>query len=325
MDNELADTQRRRPARRRHPLESWQRTGLVLLSAFLLWVVMDATVLQHNATVISPQGTRRTVALDVLGPIAVLSRATGLDLPVAGANLALGRTSDGGFVVPTVPTTTTIPGTSTTTTTIPYQPTKKHPLHVLLIGDSIGTDLDYSLLEDLTGTGVTVVWTDDVIDTGLVNSAYFNWPATLASDMYRYKPQVVIGMMGANDDTNFASGLAYPSKAWQAQYLKVVGQFFTIGTEYGAKMIWVSVPLMSTPGWQSIRGIQYLAAKKHHVFYVDSDRTLNPGGTFHMFLRVDGTIEQIRQSDGVHLAPAGADLLALAVMKALQRDLHVHL
>lgn len=317
-----------RPRSRHDRPGGWIRNGLVLLCAFLLWVVMDSTVLQHNATVISPLGTRRTVALDVLGPIVDVARWTHLDEPISQANQALGRTPVGGFVVPTVPstTTTTIPGTTTTTTTtMPFQPTKHHKLRILLIGDSIGTDLDGSLLNDLDASGVAVVWTDDHVSTGLVRLDYFPWIAELAHDMYEYKPQVVIGLIGANDDQNFIDGLQYATAAWDRQYLKNVGQFFTIGQEYGAKMFWVSVPTMSVPGWTAVRSMQQLAALQHHVTYVNSDQWLCPNGQFHMFLRINGTIQQIRTADGIHLEPAGSDLLAEGVLNVLQRDLHFRL
>jgi lysophospholipase L1-like esterase len=321
-------TERQRSSRRRghrRVLAPWQRTGVVFTCGFLLWLVMDSTVLQHNATVISPLGTRRTVALTILRPIVDFARAVGLDLPVADANEALGRTAAGGFVIPTVPTTTTIPGTTTTTTTVPLHPTAAHPLRVLLFGDSIGTDLDYALLDDLSATGVVKVFTDDHVDTGLVNSGYFAWIPELAHDVYTLKPQIVIGMLGANDDTSFITGQEYPSAAWNTEYLKRVDQLFAIGTGDGRKMFWVSVPLMSTPGWEPIRILQHVAAIRHHVEYINSEAVLDPGHVFHMYLRIDGEIEQVRTSDGIHLAPAGEDLLAQAVMNALNRDLHLHL
>jgi hypothetical protein len=321
-----------RPPSRHDRGGGWLRNGAVLLSAFLLWVVMDSTVLQHNATVISPLGTRRTVALDVLGPIVDVAKWTRLDLPIARANEALGRTAVGGFVVPTVPTsttTTTMRGatttTTTTTTTVPLHPSKRHRLRILLIGDSIGTDLDGSLLNDLDASGVAVVWTDDHVDTGLVRLDYFPWIAELAHDMYVYKPQIVIGLIGGNDDQNFIDGLPYASARWDRQYLKNVGQFFTIGQEYGAKMFWASLPTMSVPGWTAVRSVQALAARQHHVVYIDSDQWLCPGGVYRMFLRINGTIQQIRTSDGVHLEPAGSDLLAQGVLNVLQRDLHFRL
>lgn len=316
-----------RPRRRRRDegVTRWLRTGAVLGSAFVLWLVMDAAVLQHNATAISPLGARRTAALDVLGPIVAFANFTHLGFFEARANELLGRTGDGGFVVPTVPTTTTIPGTTTTTTTIPFHPTPKHKLRVLLVGDSIGEDLDLPLEEDLAQTGVVVYFAEDHESTGLVRPDYFPWVATLEYDVYKDHPNIIIGMIGANDDQGFLDGVQYGTAAWARQYDKVVSQFFTIGTSDGRKMFWVSVPTMQAPGWTEVRQVQHEAAIAHHVVYIDSNTVLCPGGTFHMFLRIDGSIQQIRSGDGVHLYPAGSSLLAQYVMTVVRHDLHLRL
>jgi len=322
-----------RTQRRRRTLAPWVRTGLVFTSAFLLWVVMDSTVLQRNATVISPLGARRTAALDVLGPLSDLSRWTLLNLPVAKANEALGRTADGGFVVPTVPTTTTTTttrsGTTTTTEPVRFVATRKHPLRVLLIGDSVGEDLDAQLLNDFN-PATTRVFTNDQIDTGLVRLDYYPWIAEFEYDVYKYKPQVVIGLIGANDSQGIVNPpIPFGTPAWLAQYRRNVRQFFTIGTQDGRRMFWISVPTVGGSGLnhalRPIRTIQERAAGKYHVVYINSDLTLCPGGVYHQFLRVGGSIVQIRVSDGVHLEPAGASILANAVMVDVQRSLRVHL
>jgi lysophospholipase L1-like esterase len=323
---------RNAPGRRQDGRVSWLRAGTVLVSAFLVWLVMDAVVLQHSADHDAPLGARRTAALDVLDPLSDVSRWTGLDLPVSGANVALGRLADGGFSIPTVPTTTTTTlrkGVPTTTTTFP-QPTARHPVRVLLVGDSIGEDLDAPLLNDLVATGRVVVNTDGMISTGLTRLDYFNWILELEDDVYKYHPDVVIGMMGANDSQSFVDPpILFGTPAWRAKYLRNVGQFFSIGKSGSRQMLWVSIPIIANTGlsreWQLTRNLQHEAAVAHRVYYVDSDLTLDPGGTYHQFLKVGGQITQVRISDGIHLEPAGAALLAAAVMADLQRDLHIHL
>jgi lysophospholipase L1-like esterase len=317
-----------------HARASWLRTGLVMLCGFSVWLVMDSTVLQHSADT-STLGTRRSVALAILDKLAWLSDHTGLDAPVAAANVVLNRTSVGGFAIPTVPpssTTTTNPHAPTTTTTVlRLHPSRRHPLRVLLVGDSIGGDMDGPLLADLEATGETIVWTDDHVSTGLTRLDYFNWIAELRYDVYTYKPQVVIGMMGANDSQSFLYPLTYfGTKAWRLRYARNVDQFFTIGKGDGRKMLWVSVPIISDHGesvfWNTVRHIQEREAGIHHVFYIDSDKTLDPGGTFHWYLRVGGGLVLARTpNDGIHLEPAGGDLLAQAVLVDMEQDLHIRL
>ena len=55
----------------------WTHVLALGAAAFGVWFLLFAPTLQHNAQV-SPVGTRRTVSLDVVGPVAALSRALGL-------------------------------------------------------------------------------------------------------------------------------------------------------------------------------------------------------------------------------------------------------
>ena len=322
--SEFASTTRQRRRRRSEGPVSALRAGVVCLCAFALWLVMDATVLQHNATVQAPLGARRTAALDILDPLSQLSRALGLDLPVGWSNVALGRTSVGGFVYPTVPTTTHPVG-PTTTTTIVRTPTHAHPLRVLLVGDSIGEDLG-----DLTATGVVVVNTFGKESTGFTRPDYFNWLAELAGLVYEDRPNVIIGLIGANDAQSFIvpTILQWGDKAWPRRYLHNVNQFFSIGTAHGAKMLWVSVPAIQDTGRNKelnlVRRLQLEGVKKHHLYYLDSNLTLAPNGHYATYLPVGGQLAQVRTpADGIHLTPAGGALLAQAVMIAFKKDLHL--
>ena len=60
------------------------------LVCFGLWFLLDAPSLQHSAQT-SPLGTRRTVSLDVVGPVAALSRTFGLSSWCGWTDRALGR------------------------------------------------------------------------------------------------------------------------------------------------------------------------------------------------------------------------------------------
>ena len=62
---------------------------------FAVWLVLDAPSLQRSAQE-APVGTRRTVSLDVVGPIAALSRGLGLSHVVGWTDELFGRTPGGG-------------------------------------------------------------------------------------------------------------------------------------------------------------------------------------------------------------------------------------
>ena len=80
------------PDHRRAP---WRRVLAVGVTCFAVWLLLDAPSLQRSAEV-SPLGTRRTVSLDVLGPLAAVSRGLGVDHVVSVADGLLGRTPGGG-------------------------------------------------------------------------------------------------------------------------------------------------------------------------------------------------------------------------------------
>ena len=61
----------------------WRSAG-----AFAVWLLLFAPTLQHN-TQVSPVGTRRTVSLDLVGPVAALSRG----LPLSHIVSITGRTN----------------------------------------------------------------------------------------------------------------------------------------------------------------------------------------------------------------------------------------
>lgn len=317
---------RDRPRRRAHPgIPAWARTGLVLACAFCLWLVMDATVLQHNAQVNSPVGARRTAALDVLGPIAAVARALHLDLPVAKAEAALGRTPVGGFAIPTVPTTVPI----ATTTTIPLLPTPAHPLRVLIIGDSLSLDLGGPLQEDLSQTGEGVGWSVGVVSSGLTRPDFYNWIAALRYDIYHYRPSVIVGMMGANDAQAFVvpRTIDFGTVAWRRQYLANCDQLFSLGRKDGRKFIWVSLPTIANRGLnaqdQVVRDLQAEAARRYGVVYFDSDAILTVHGRYVTYLKVGGELTAVRTADGIHLTAAGGALLAQSVLDAIEVHFHV--
>ena len=73
----------------------WTRMLLIGVICFAVWTLLDAPSLQRSAE-LSPLGTRRTVSLDVVGPIAALSRGLGLSHVVGWTDELFGRTPGGG-------------------------------------------------------------------------------------------------------------------------------------------------------------------------------------------------------------------------------------
>ncbi len=322
----------------------WTRVLMVGAVCFGLWFLLDAPSLQHSAQV-SPLGTRRTVSLDVVGPVAALSRTLGLSSVVGASDRALGRTPGGGptLAVPTrrpkpAPLPVIVSGT-TTTTTLPQldpHPTPAAPLRVLIVGDSVGLDLGQPLVSTLAAYGNVTTYLDGRIDTGLTRPDYFNWPAELQVDLTNQQPNLVIVMIGANDPQGLVTpdgSLRFGQPGWDAAYSARVAAFIAEANAAGARVLWVGMPPMQDPGLDAalrhLNGLVQVQVNrsKGGARYLSSVPTLGDRqGNYSAFLPdASGAEVMVRTPDGIHLAPGGGARLAAGVANAIHAEFHVQL
>jgi uncharacterized protein len=318
----------------------WRRVLWISLLAFCVWLVLDAPTLQHNAQV-SPVGIRRTVSLDLVGPVAAVSRGLGLGHVVSGLNDLLGRQGNrpgnGTAVLPKRPASpvTTTPTTLPLPTAIsPLRPSVHSQLRVLVLGDSLGIDLGNALVPDLLGTGVVHATLDGQVDTGLTRPDYFNWPTELETDLPLDHPQLVVIMMGANDGQDFLGppDVPYGAPQWRSMYAARVSAFMDEAARDGAQVLWVGMPPMQNPvlsaKMSTINAIDETQAAKHQrVTFLSSWTILGtPQGQFTAFLTTPGGESvNVREPDGTHIAPGGAEILSQAVIATFPDDLHIDL
>jgi hypothetical protein len=323
----------------------WRRALTIGLVCFGLWFLLDAPSLQHSAQV-SPLGTRRTVSLDVVGPVAALSRTFGLSSVVGGTDRALGRTPGGGPTLAITtrkpkpkPLPTTVNGTPTSTTLPPlnYHPTPATPLKVLIVGDSVGLDLGQPLVNTLAGFGDVTTYLDGRIDTGLTRPDYFNWPAELQVDLTNQQPNLVVVMIGANDPQGLVTptgSLRFGQPGWDAAYSARVAAFIAEANAAGAHVLWVGMPPMQNPGLDAalkhlnaLVAAQVAQTKDGGASFLSSVPSLgDKNGAFASFLPdASGAEVNVRTPDGIHLTPGGGARLAAAVATSIQTVLHVQL
>ena len=263
---------------------SWRHALLAGLLCFAVWLTLDAPTLLRSAQS-APLGTRRSVAITLLRPLADVSNALGLSHVVGGADRAMGRTGNAGTGVlqiegppvrphrvvthpgvtvpaPTTPVPASVPVSvpavsATTTVTAPdglaplAAPSPAAPLRLLVLGDSLGIDFGQPLVNDLAATDVVSAVLDGHIDTGLSWPDYFNWPAELQRDVVTYQPKAVVVFIGANDPQNFVDGstaVTYGTPAWNTAYGKRVGGLMQEAAGAGARVVWIGMPPMADPG-----------------------------------------------------------------------------
>ncbi len=333
---------------------TWRHALAAGLMCFAVWLLLDAPTLLHSAQD-SPLGTRRSVAMTVLRPVADVSDALGLSHVVGGANRAIGRTGNsvsGSGVLqvegppahahrprPARPRIAAAPppGSSpTTAVTAPDglaplgMPTPSAPLRVLVVGDSLGIDFGQPLVNDLAATDVVSAVLDGHIDTGLSRPDYFDWQTELQTDLAKYQPQAVVVFIGANDPQNFVAGgaaLSYGTAAWNAAYAQRVGSFMQAALSNGARVLWVGMPPMADPvlnaKMENLNSIYQSQAALHHgVTYFASWPVLSdPQGHYVAFLPdASGNEVQIRDPDGTHIAQPGAQRLSQAAITFMDHE-----
>lgn len=335
---------------------SWKKVLTAGILCFVVWTVLDAPTLMNSAEG-SALGLRRTVAMDFLRPVAWFSRETGLSHIVAGADRILGRGGSGAVQVssgPSIKVTgppATVPQTTVVTTKsgkhvtravvladgwAPFPKfTPASPLRVLIVGDSVGTDLgQYALVDQLGSTQVVSATLDGHISTGLTRPDYFNWPAELENDLAHFHPQLTIICIGANDAQNtIVNGqvLVYGTQAWDNMYSSRVGAFISEATSAGSRVFWVGMPPMASSQLNAqMQHLDYLYAtqvRRHKgATYLSSVPSLGgPGGSYTAFKTVDGSYEELRTDDGIHLQAAGAQLLGEAVISDMDVVYRLHL
>jgi len=321
-----------------HRRVSWRLALAIGSAGLLLWLLLDATTLEHNAKA-SPVGTRRTVALEILRPFAGFARLTGISHVASLSNGALGRnaldeTGNGDLKIPRfhylpTPTRSTKPVRSV----LIARPTVADPLRVLILGDSLGLDVGQQLEGQLSALGVVRVTLDGRVNTGLTRPDYFNWPAQAQADLAMQRPQVIVGMMGANDPQDFPGppDIPFNSPAWRAQYAANCKQFFSLLVSTGAKVIWITEPPMQEAGLNLrvalVNQIQEAQAKAvGGISLLHASAVLGgPGGNFASYLSNGQQIIAVREPDGVHITPGGSQIVGAGVIAAMRDLLHIAL
>jgi len=203
---------------------------------------------------------------------------------------------------------------------------------VLEIGDSLGEDLAWGMPRALAGTGDKFVGAAQG-DTGLAATWYYNWPAHLRELLAEYHPVVVVVFMGANDVQDFyyeGRYVAFGSKLWSRVYGPRAAELVDEATAAGAKVLWVGMPPMADQSLSSdmqtlndvYQRVVSTPALAHRASYLSTWPVLSAAGGGLLVSDPSAAwpgSEQVRAPDGIHITPAGAALVARAVVAKLRR------
>ncbi|PSR20581.1 MAG: DUF459 domain-containing protein [Sulfobacillus acidophilus] len=217
------------------------------------------------------------------------------------------------------------------------EPSPSHPLKILVIGDSLGEDLQDGLIDIAGPSSAITVIPAAVGSTGLANVAYYNWPKVLEQDLTRDHPQVVIILIGGNDAVGFLQNgqpVEFGTALWRADYGDRVASIIRESRQAGADIVWVGLPLMAQGSvlpnsymheLNAVYAAQVARNPGVATFIPTWSLFRTPNGQFAEYLTdSQGQSVMVRDPDGVHIAPpAGQELIAAYVLSHLTHLAHI--
>ena len=287
------------------------RVLVVLLVSLLTWTLLYAPTLKRAAEA-SPIGTRRTLSLAILTPIAAVSDWIGLDQLAATIERAVGHDagkSDGAFVPPP--------------DDIPVAPPDDPGDPDDGAGD--GGGLGY-FAERVFRSRLVTVSGQGRISTGLARPDYFNWPFTMRRIVSRFDPDLVIVMLGENDhqslqDVHGNREALIGTAEWPPAYRDRVLAMMRIATSRGAKVVWAGLPISADYRLREHSRrqndlIEFAASISSDVVYFDSwNRFRDPAGGYTAYYREGNRVILIREGDGLHFNAVGYTLVAREIAR----------
>ncbi len=206
---------------------------------------------------------------------------------------------------------------------------------VLLVGDSlsitVGRALDAYLAAQAAPTRFVRIGMES---SGLARPDFFDWPARLHQAALQVDPDVVLIMLGTNDNKSLdvaGDGLAaFRSKAWRDEYARRMVELFQAaraGTRH-PWIGWVGAPSMRDAALDEdvlfINACASDVCARSRCKYLSTRQLLaTAGGGFTATLDTDGERGvPVRAADGIHLLPRGAERIARRLAEALQSAGH---
>ncbi|EFL52844.1 Peptidoglycan-binding lysin domain protein [Solidesulfovibrio fructosivorans JJ]] len=201
---------------------------------------------------------------------------------------------------------------------------------ILLVGDSLSIGLGKQLETVFAGQPGVRFEHLGKVSSGLANPAFFDWDAHLTSLVAASHPDIVLVMVGANDDKPLpgANGKSLPfgTKAWDAAYAARLSKLHAIvrAANPGASVYFIGVPVMADAAFDKkmihMSGVIAATARRlPDSHYIDvRDVLAAADGAFAPMARTpDGGLTKLRADDGVHISGTGSRLLAGRCLEAV--------
>ena len=307
------------------------RALAVISVTLLVWVLLYSPRMREAAET-HPFGARRTASLIALAPFTAVSDAVGLTGITDSLERAVGLepgAPGGSIILPgpdPLPPVTISPSPAPASETTPVdtlgpirRPVGRDKLRVVIVGDSLAAGVGY-FAGRVFRPSLVDIQRHGRVSTGLARPDYFDWFASMGLIVGRYDPDLVIVMLGENDQQNLltASGrLETPRSTadWAPAYGERVESLMRIATEGGARVVWVGLPVQrDRTRWRFIqrqnRLFEQASERVGDIAYLDSwDLFDRPNGDYTAYHRDGNGVKLVREGDGLHFTAVGYTIL----------------
>ncbi|MEA2418903.1 MAG: uncharacterized protein QOE60_1109 [Thermoleophilaceae bacterium] len=175
-------------------------------------------------------------------------------------------------------------------------------------------------------TGSATVRSDARVSTGISKPSLLDWREHAREQAETVRPDVTVVFLGANDGFTMA-GAECCGMPWIVEYARRAREMMRSYARGGrGRVYWLllpaprdgffreTFPAVNTALRQAAAGLE------DDVRLIDLDAVFTPGGRYRDSMRIDGKRVRVRQSDGIHLNTAGAELAARLVVGAIRGD-----
>ncbi|MDH4130020.1 MAG: hypothetical protein OEV44_14780 [Spirochaetota bacterium] len=196
------------------------------------------------------------------------------------------------------------------------------PYKVLLIGDSmmageVGLFLE-RFISKIKGSKVV---RKAFISTGLAYPNYFDWTEKLKQYIKRYKPNVLMVMMGTNDFSSLYSRnkkqfISFNNPSWKEEYKNEAISLMKVIYENKLIAFWIGLPIMEEKKFNIERGFNNKKIKLINSIHLESSKLFKDihyidlwdlfkfkeNNKAKKYIKTDkGRLVPIRSEDGIHL------------------------
>jgi len=297
--------------------------------------ILNAAWGAHEAP-LSPLAAATAAPVAVQADAPVAQAAANLPAPATAVSVRPSAMPDsGGSAMPLVPASTAAPqdASAPTANAGPASSVKPgiprvfaQPKTVVLMGDSVMGEIFFSFKRWSARNTAWKVIDGHKDSSGLCNTEYYDWPKVAAQLIADYKPQIVVLALGPNDAQDIVlehHWIHFGTDAWKAEYAARTRHILEVASSQGAQVYWPVLPVMREPAFEKkmavIREVQAeVLATMPQAKVVDTSASFrDANGRYEQKGEARGRVREFRAKDGIHLAPAGADIVVEGIAGAI--------